>query len=155
VLEIEGRWDEAARMWDELGHPYARAMALIQVGTAEALNEAFGILDQLGARPVAAVAAARLRALGERVPRGPRHTTRANPAGLTAREVEVLRLVADGLTNPEIAARLFISDKTVEHHVSRILGKLDVPSRRDAARAARDLDIAPAPDEPPAAASPA
>ena len=152
VLEIEGRWDEAALTWDELGQPYAKALALMQVDSAEALNEAFGILDQLGARPAAGVAAARLRALGERVPRGPRHTTRANPAGLTAREVEVLRLVADGLTNPEIAARLYISDKTVEHHVSRILGKLDVPSRRDATRAAHDLDIVAAPEEPPAAA---
>lgn len=76
------------------------------------------------------------------MPRGPRPTTRTNPAGLTAREVEVLRLIAEGQINAEIAARLYISDKTVEHHVSRILAKLELPSRRDAAPAARDLALA-------------
>ena len=75
------------------------------------------------------------------MPRGQRASTRANPAGLTAREVEVLRLLADGMTNAEIAAALFISEKTVEHHVSRTLGKLDVSSRREAARSARALDL--------------
>jgi DNA-binding NarL/FixJ family response regulator len=82
-----------------------------------------------------------VRSLGERVPRGLRPSTRGNPAGLTSREVEVLQLVADGLTNAEIAARLFVSDKTVEHHVSRILGKLGVSNRREAAKAAHQLDL--------------
>jgi DNA-binding CsgD family transcriptional regulator len=142
AFEIDGHWAEAAGEWEALERPYERALALIQVGSPEALTEAFAILDRLGARPAAAIAAAGLRTLGGRVPRGPRPTTRTNPAGLTAREVEVLRLIADGQTNGEIAARLYISDKTVEHHVSRILAKLEVPSRRDAARAARDLALA-------------
>jgi DNA-binding CsgD family transcriptional regulator/tetratricopeptide (TPR) repeat protein len=141
ALEINGDWQQAADAWDKLDRPYEQALALIEAGTPAALTQAFDILDRLGARPAAALATERLRALGERVPRGLRPSTRGNPAGLTSREVEVLQLVADGLTNAEIAARLFVSDKTVEHHVSRILGKLGVPNRREAARTAQELDL--------------
>ena len=140
--QINGRWQEAADAWHALNRPYERALALIEVGTPSALAQAFDILDRLGAGPAAALAAERLRSLGERVPRGIRPGTRANPAGLTSREIEVLQLVADGLTNAEIAAKLFVSDKTVEHHVSRVLGKLGVASRREAARTAHELDLA-------------
>ena len=140
--QINGRWQEAADAWHALGRPYERALALIEVSTPPALTEAFDILDRLGAGPAAALVAERLRSLGERVPRGVRASTRANPAGLTVREIEVLQLVIDGLTNGEIAARLFVSDKTVEHHVSRILVKLGVTSRREAARTAHQLDLA-------------
>jgi DNA-binding NarL/FixJ family response regulator len=70
--------------------------------------------------------------------RGPRPSTRANPAGLTAREVEVLDLLVEGLRNAEIAERLVITEKTAGHHVSAILGKLGVRSRHDAARVARE-----------------
>jgi DNA-binding NarL/FixJ family response regulator len=73
--------------------------------------------------------------------RGPRASTRANPAGLTQREMEVLVLLADGLRNAEIADRLFLTPKTVRHHVSAILGKLDVETRTEAARAASQLGI--------------
>ena len=141
AAEAVGDWGRAADEWAAVDRPYDRALALIEVGTAAALGEAFEILDRLGARPAATVAGERLRALGERVPRGMRPTTRGNPAGLTAREVEVLQLVSGGLTNAEIAAELFISDKTVEHHVSRVLGKLGVSSRRDAGRAASELGL--------------
>jgi DNA-binding CsgD family transcriptional regulator/tetratricopeptide (TPR) repeat protein len=141
AAQVEGRWADAARLWRETGRPYDEGLALVEVGTPDALTEAFGIFDQLGARPAAALTAGRLRDLGERVPRGVRASTRSNPAGLTSREVEVLRLVADGMTNAEIAVALFISEKTVEHHVSHTLSKLDVPSRREAARAARALDL--------------
>lgn len=144
ALQIDGQWQQAADAWHTLGRPYEQALALIEAGTPSALTEAFDILDRLGARPAAALAAGRLRALGERVPRGLRPSTRGNPAGLTSREVEVLRLVAGGLTNAEIGSRLFVSDKTVEHHVSRILGKLGVSNRREAAKTAQHLDL-PAP----------
>ena len=94
-------------------------------------------LQELGARAAAAVVARRLRERGARgLPRGPRPSTQRNPANLTSREVEVLTLVADGLRNGEIAARLHLSVKTVDHHVSAILRKLEVRSRGEAATAA-------------------
>ncbi len=78
--------------------------------------------------------AQRLRELGARgIPRGPRPRTREHPAGLTRREVEVLSLLAEGMRNAEIAERLVVSTKTVDHHVSAILRKLDVRNRGEAA----------------------
>jgi DNA-binding NarL/FixJ family response regulator len=92
-------------------------------------------LEHLGARPAVAFVKRRLRGLGARViPRGPRVTTRANPHGLTPRQLEVLKLIGQGLTDVEIAARLFLSERTVSNHVSAILMKLGVSSRREAAR---------------------
>jgi DNA-binding NarL/FixJ family response regulator len=83
-----------------------------------------------------------MRDLGIRnVPRGVRATTRANPAGLTTRELDVLRLVAQGLRNSEIADQLVVSAKTVDHHVSSVLTKLGVSSRNAAAREAVRLGI--------------
>jgi DNA-binding CsgD family transcriptional regulator len=79
-----------------------------------------------------------------RVPRGPIRATAANPAGLTARQAEVLGLLVEGLTDVEIAARLSLSARTVGHHVSAVLARLDVPSRRQAAAAARRLGLVPA-----------
>jgi DNA-binding NarL/FixJ family response regulator len=103
---------------------------------------AHATFDRLGARPAAALAARRLRELGARsIPRGRRPATRANPAGLTARELEILRYVVGGLRNHEIAARLFLSPRTVDHHVSALLGKLGVAGRADAAAASARLGI--------------
>ncbi len=102
--------------------------------------EALAVLDGLGARPAAALVRRRLREAGvSAVPRGPVAATRGNPAGLTDRQVEILRLLAEGRTNAEIAARLVLSVRTVDHHVSAVLQKLGVASRRDAAATAAAL----------------
>ena len=141
-LQFEGRWREAATAWAALDCPYEAARALLEADDVTAVEEAHATFDRLGARPAAAIAARRLRELGARtVPRGRRPTTRANPAGLTNREVEVLGLVSAGLPNPEIARRLFLSSRTVDHHVSAVLGKLGVARRADAAAAAMALGI--------------
>jgi DNA-binding NarL/FixJ family response regulator len=96
----------------------------------------------MGAAPAAAIVARRLRRGGVRgLPRGPRKATR-NPAQLTARELEVLGLVAQGLANREIAQRLFLSEKTVARHVSAILRKLDVRTRAQASPQAVRLGLA-------------
>jgi len=102
------------------------------------------VLDDLGARATAAAARRRMRELGmTSIPRGPRAATRAAPAGLTAREQEVLALLSEGLADREISRRLFISERTVHHHVSAVLAKVGVSSRTAAAREAARLGIAP------------
>lgn len=77
------------------------------------------------------------------IPRGPRRATRAAPAGLTPREREVLALLAEGLPDKEIPRRLFISERTVHHHVSSVLSNLGVSSRTAATLAAARIGIAP------------
>lgn len=129
---FDGEWEAAADGWKSLGMPYERALALGQ-GGKEALLEAISILDDLGAEAVAGRFRARLRDLGVRsIPRGPIHATRSNPYGLTPRQAKVAELLREGLSNPEIADRLFISRRTVESHVSAILTKLGVSSRKEA-----------------------
>ncbi len=126
--------------------PYERALALWDAGSTDDLLAALPLLDALDARAVAALVRARLRGAGvNSVPRGRLPSTRANPAGLTDRQLDVLTLLADGLSNADIAARLVISPKTADHHVSAILAKLDVRSRGEAAAAARRLGIGVAP----------
>jgi DNA-binding CsgD family transcriptional regulator len=142
ALQIAGRWREAAGEWEEIGCPYERATALYDSSSEDDLLVALEILDDLGAAPAGRLVRNKLLSLGaRRIPRGPREATRAHPAGLTPRQVEVLNLIVDGLTNAEIAEELFVSPKTVDHHVSAILTKLDVGSRQEAARAARDLGL--------------
>ncbi|MFC5138525.1 ATP-binding protein [Actinomycetospora rhizophila] len=141
---LRGDWEAAAAAWEAEGVPYDQALELLDSGAAEPTLRALRILDGLRAKPAARLARQRLRALGvSHIPRGPYAATRANPAGLSDRQVEVLRLLAESLTNAEIAARLVISEKTADHHVSAILGKLDVRSRREAAAVARTLGLAP------------
>jgi len=141
ALMIEGDWEGAALAWQHLGAPYERALALAG-GPEDALREALVILEQLGAGPLTAIVRQRLRELGVRgIPRGPRASTKGNPAGLTKREVQVLTLLVRGHTNTELAHRLYISAKTVDHHVSSILEKLEVRSRTEAVAAAFGLGI--------------
>jgi DNA-binding CsgD family transcriptional regulator len=142
ACELAGDVHLAARHWAALGEPYAQALALLASSDPEPLLEAIALLDGLGATATAALARARLRRAGVTgVPRGPRPATRANPAGLTARQLEVLQLVAQGLSNTQIAQRLFLSPRTVEHHVGAVLDKLDVRTRREATTAAHRLGI--------------
>jgi DNA-binding CsgD family transcriptional regulator/tetratricopeptide (TPR) repeat protein len=142
ALSIAGEGARAASLWQEIGCPYEAALAMADSGNEKALREALDQLQALGARPAAAIVARRLRKLGVRgLARGPRSRTRQNPAGLTARELEVLALLAEGLRNAQIAERLVVSEKTVDHHVSAILAKLDVRTRGEASAQATRLGL--------------
>jgi DNA-binding CsgD family transcriptional regulator/tetratricopeptide (TPR) repeat protein len=134
-------WQGAADAFGAAGWTYDRAVMLSLVGEEDALVEAIGIAQALGAAPLARYVAQRLRERGARVPRGPRKHTRSNRAGLTGRQLEVLTLLGEGLTNAEIADRLVVSPRTAEHHVAAVLQKLGAPSRRDAVRRAGELGL--------------
>jgi DNA-binding CsgD family transcriptional regulator len=136
---LRGDWETAAAEWERLGDPYERALELAESGAAEPTLEGLRVLDELGAA-AAALARRRLRELGVRPPPQRRPGRRRNPAGLTDREVDVLDLVAQGATNAEIAAKLVLSVRTVDHHVSSILGKLGARTRREVVAAMRELD---------------
>src|SRR5262249_12038906 len=126
----------AAALWAQIGCRYEQALALAD-GDEAAQREALALLERLGAAPAVAVIRRRLRAAGVRgLPRGPYTATRANPHSLTPRQLEILLLLAEGLHNLEIANRLSTSPKTVEHHVSDVLAKLEVRSRAEAVRVA-------------------
>jgi DNA-binding NarL/FixJ family response regulator len=129
-------------MWDELGAAYDGAVAHVESGEPEDVRQGLGLLDRVGADAVAARLRRDLRDRGvASVPARPRSATLANAAGLTAREVEVLALLDEGLSNAELAARLYIARRTADHHVSAILSKLNVTNRRQAVRAGRELGI--------------
>lgn len=133
ALHVAGRHAEAAQAWSALGCPYESAVALAEDGDPASLRTAFAILDGLGARPMLTRVSDRMRRVGVSPPRRATEATRANPHGLTGREMEVADLLTEGLTNSEVGAALYISVKTAGHHVSRILAKLGVSTRREAA----------------------
>lgn len=141
LAHLQGRWREAAALWGELGCPYEQAVALSD-GDSAAQLEALALFDRLGAAPAARNLRRRLRADGLRaVPSGPRAVRRADPAGLTRRQREVLALLGDGLSNADIAEKLALSAKTVEHHVGAVLAALEAPSRLRAVQIARERGL--------------
>jgi DNA-binding NarL/FixJ family response regulator len=140
--ELAGDLPRAAALWDDLDAPYEAALALAGSKSVEDLLRALDDLRTLEAAPAAAIVSRRLRERGFRGPTpGPRPSTRSNPANLTARELEVLALVGEDLSNAEIADRLVLSRRTVEHHVSAILRKLSVQTRGEAASEAARLGL--------------
>jgi ATP/maltotriose-dependent transcriptional regulator MalT len=142
ALVVEGRHEEAAAELDRLDYPYEAALALAHSGDEALMRQAISRLDTLGVPAAAAAVRRDMRARGLRgVPQGPRTETRAHPAGLTPREVEVLGFLGSGLSNAEVAQRLVLSVKTVDHHVSAILGKLGVKSRQQAVVRGRELGV--------------
>jgi DNA-binding CsgD family transcriptional regulator/tetratricopeptide (TPR) repeat protein len=142
-LQVTGEPAEAARAWDSLGCPYEAALALHDTGDEKALRRALTIFTGLGATPAAQLTRHKMRQLGIRsIPAGPRTATQADPLGLTRREREVLELICAGHSNAEIAAKLVLSTRTVDHHVSAVLAKLGAPTRSAAAAHAARLGLA-------------
>lgn len=137
ALEAAGDHHGAAAAWERIGRPYDATLARAWSSDEAELREALAGFEDLGAGAAAAAVRRRMKELGVKaIPRGPRPATRAAPAGLTPREQEVLALLADGLPDREISERLFISERTVHHHVSAVLSKIGVSSRTAAAREA-------------------
>jgi DNA-binding CsgD family transcriptional regulator/tetratricopeptide (TPR) repeat protein len=136
ALMLAGAWREAADAWDALDCPLWAAFALSASPDLAAAREALEIVDAIGAPAVRQAMLRDRHVRGLPLPRGPRASSRANPAGLTAREIDVLRLLVDGLSNADVARRLFLSEKTVGHHVSSVLRKLGEPTRSRAVAAA-------------------
>ncbi|EXG80640.1 ATP-binding protein [Cryptosporangium arvum] len=142
ALLSAGAWREATAEWEQAGCRYAAALAAAFTSDPDALLAGLRTADELGASPLAGRLRARLRELGvTRVPRGPQPATRSNPGGLTNRQADVVRLLADGLTNAEIADRLVLSVRTVDTHVAAALDKLGVRTRREAVSRARALGL--------------
>ena len=132
-LQIKGDWKSAAKLWEDLKSPYEQAMALSE-GDEEAMKKSIEIFERLSAFATSSFIKQKMRKRGlKKIPKGPRKTTRENLAGLTSRQMEVLKLLSKGLSNNEIGNKLFISPKTVDHHISAILSKLNIHSRFEAA----------------------
>ncbi len=139
---LSGNWQAAAQAWQQVGDRYEAALELADSGQPEPTGRAVRLLDDLGARAAADLVRQRLRGLGvERIPRGPQASTRANPKGLTARQLDVLSQLVEGRTNAQIAQRLVLSVRTVDNHVAAVLAKLGVNSRGEAVARARELGL--------------
>jgi DNA-binding CsgD family transcriptional regulator len=139
-LELRGDWRGAVRAWQAVDAPYEAALAALP-GDDRAAREAVRTLRRLGATAAVRAFSRDREARGQHAPRGPRASTLANAAGLTRREQEVLTHVARGETNGTIAIALHLSERTVAHHVSAILAKLDAPTRTAAVDAARSCGL--------------
>jgi DNA-binding NarL/FixJ family response regulator len=139
---VGGDWGGAAEAFARLGWRHDQALMLSLLDREEAWVEALEIARGLGAAPLVTRVAERMRTAGMTVPRGRHQGTIANPAGLTPRQAEVLELLREGLTNAEIAERLYVSNRTAEHHVAAVLTKLGVSSRHDAVRRSAELGLA-------------
>jgi DNA-binding CsgD family transcriptional regulator/tetratricopeptide (TPR) repeat protein len=142
AAQLAGDGARAAMLWDRLGCPYQAALALLDTKEETHLRESLTRLVDLGAEATARLVRRTMRDLGIRyIPAGARTVAKAHPRGLTAREQEILQLVSQGQSNDEISASLFISVRTVEHHVSAILTKLGTDSRKKAAKEAQRLGL--------------
>jgi DNA-binding CsgD family transcriptional regulator len=142
ALQIAGEWQAAADAWEAIGCPYEQAMALADSDEESPLRAALDIFERLGAVSMAAIVRRKLRASGvRRIPRGAHERTRQNPCGMTNRQLRVLGLLTEGCRNADIARRLFVAEKTVDHHVSAVLAKLGVRSRGEAVAAATRLGL--------------
>jgi len=149
ALQLQGDWRSAAAEFERLGCPYQAALACYESDDPRRSCRRWILSTRCEARPAAARLRRRLSELGVRgIPRGPRAARRGHPFDLTAREQEVLDALSLGLSNGEIAARLFVSPKTVDHHVSAILTKLDVRSRGAAVAKARRTALFETPEAP-------
>ncbi len=138
---LQNNWHHAASSWRQKECGYHEALCLIH-GDEQDQRKALEILDILGASATLKHLRKWLRNKGiKNVPRGKRPTTKENSALLTTRQIEVLYLLKDGLQNNEIADRLFISYKTVDHHLTAIFSKLHVNSRTKAVAEAINLGI--------------
>jgi DNA-binding NarL/FixJ family response regulator len=140
--QIAGDAAHAAELWDRLGYRYEGALALLDTKDEALLRQSLTRLTDLGAEAAARLVRRTMRDLGIRsIPAGVRTAARAHPRGLTRREQEILELLSDGQSNEEISASLVISVRTVEHHVSAILGKLGATTRKGATKEAIKLGL--------------
>jgi DNA-binding NarL/FixJ family response regulator len=136
ALMLSGDWRAAATVWEGLGSQLWTALALGASPDLADGRRAVELADAMGAPALRAALLRDRHARGIPVPRGPRGNAASHPARLTARELEVLGLLAEGLSDAEVARRLYLSEKTVGHHVSAVLRKLDQPSRSRAVASA-------------------
>jgi len=133
LLQINGNWSPAAEIWERLKCPYEHALALSD-GNEQAMKKAVEIFEKLGASAASQLIKQKMRKSGiKNIPKGPRQSTKENPSGLTGRQMEILDLVANGLSNSEIGNKLYISNRTVENHISTIFSKLNIHTRTEAA----------------------
>jgi DNA-binding CsgD family transcriptional regulator len=138
--ELQGDWRRAVAAWSELQAPYEAALAALP-GDDRAAREAMATLHKLGAKAAARAFARERAARGARAARGPRRSTLVNPAGLTLREQEVLKVLETGASNAQIAQALHLSERTVAHHISAILAKLAAGNRHAAVERARERGL--------------